>query len=199
MGALATATGGILTGVSTKLGGVISVAKGILCLPQLFSPNSLKYLTANIGNFLAAYASNVITSFTNFVTDTVTRNIQNATGITTSQLNAINNFIKDIKETIQLIKTFAETFEQQVTDMWEFLTDKENCDFAAAELGKCLISDVLDELPKSITKQLSDGTLDLNNKVLDITEKLRGPEKSLTRYYNQAQTFANKARIQQAF
>jgi formyltetrahydrofolate synthetase len=199
MGQLTNTASGILTGINSKFDGITSMAKGVLCLPQLFSPENLKYLTANIGTYLAAYAANVVTSLANFVTDTISRNIQNVAGVITSQLNAINNFIKDIKEAIQLIKTYAENLEQKMKDTWDFLTDTENCNFAAAEIGKCLISDILDELPKSVTKGLSDGTLDLNNKVLDITEKLRAPEKSLTRYYNQAQKFGNKARIQQMF
>lgn len=199
MSVLANATSGILTGVNTKFDSIITVAKGVLCLPQIFSPKGLQYLTANISTFLAAYAANVISGLTNFVRDTITRNIQNVTGVIGSQLNAINNFIKDIRESITLIKTYAKTIAQDTKNVWEFLTNNENCSFAAAELGKCLISDILDELPKATSKALADGTLDLNNKVLDVTDQLTQPQKSLTRYYNQAQVFANKAKIQQLF
>jgi conjugal transfer/entry exclusion protein len=199
MGLITNATSGILTGVSTKVGAITTMARGILCIPQILSPTGLKYLTASIGQFLTAYGANVITSLANFVTATVTRNIQNITGVITTQLNAINNFIKDIRESIQLIKNYATQLLSESRSIWNHLSDQLNCNFAAAELAKCLISDILDELPKSVSRQLSDGTLNLNNKVLDITDKLRGPEKSITRFTHQAQTFANKARIQQLF
>ena len=199
MGQITNATSGILTGVNTKFDSITTMAQGILCLPQIFSPDGLKNITASIGRYLAAYASNVITSLFGFVYDTISRNIQNVTGVITSQLNAINNFIKDISESIALIKNFAKGLLGDAKSVWEHITNKENCAFAAAELGKCIISDILDELPKAVTRDLSTGTLNLNNKILDITDKLTGPTKTITRATNRYQSLANKARIQQLF
>ena len=197
--AVTNSTSGIISGLNAKFDGITSVAKGILCLPQLLNPAKLKGLTANVGKMLTAYASNVVTGLANFVTATVTRNIQNVTGAIGEQLNKINNFISDIKESIQLIKTTAKALVDKAKNTWDFLTDTENCSFAAAELGKCIISDILDDIPRSVSKQLSEGTLDLNNRVRDITEGLTAPGRAITGYINQAQTLANRASIQQRF
>ncbi len=199
MGLFSTAVGGILTGVNTKIDSITTVAKGILCLPQILSPQGLQYLTSNVLNMLGAYAGSVIAGLTNFVATTITRTIQNVTGVIGSQINQINNFLKEINESISLIKTYLRGLGDRSKLTKDFLLDKQNCNFAAAELAKCLISDILDEVPKAVTKKLSDGTSDFNNKVLDVTSQLLTPEKTITRYVNQTQLLANRARIQQMF
>lgn len=199
MGAISTATGGILTGVSTKVGAITSVAKGVMCLPQIFSPQGLQYLAANVVNLLSTYAASVITGLTNFVADTITRNIQNITGTIGSTLNQINNLLREINESITLIKTYLTSLEDRAKNILDFLLDGSNCNFAAAELAKCMISDILDEVPKSVTKSLADGTSDFNNKVLDVTDSLLGPSRSLNRSVARYQQFANRARVQQMF
>jgi len=199
MGLFSTAVGGILTGVNTKIDSITTVAKGILCLPQILSPQGLQYLTSNVLNVLTTYAASVITGLTNFVATTITRTVQNVTGVVAGQINKINNFLKDINESITLIKTYLNNLDDRAKQIRDFLLDKQNCNFAAAELAKCIISDILDEVPKSVTKKLSDGTSDFNNKVLDVTSQLLKPEKTITKYLNQTQIFANKARIQQMF
>lgn len=199
MGLLSTATGGILTGINTRIDSITSVAKGVLCLPQIFSPDGLRYLTSNIGNMLSNYAASVISGLTNFVASTITNTIRNVTGVIGSQLNRINNFLKDINESISLIKTYLKSLDERAKNIMQFLLDKENCNFAAAELAKCLISDVLEDVPRAVTRSLSNGTSDFNNTVLNVTSRLLEPERTITRYLNQAQTFANRARIQQLF
>lgn len=199
MGLLSTATGGILTGVNTKIDSITSVAKGIFCLPQILSPQGLQNLTSNVLNIASAYAGSVISGLSNFVAGTITKTIQNVTGAIGSQINKINNFLKDINESISLIKTYIRNLDDRAKQIKDFLLDKQNCNFAAAELAKCMLSDVLDEIPKSITKSLADGTSDFNNKVLDVTSQLLKPEKTITRYMNQTQLLANRARIQQMF
>lgn len=199
MGLLSTATGGILTGINTRIDSITSVAKGVLCLPQIFSPSGLQYLTSNIGNMLSNYAASVISGLTNFVASTITNTIRNVTGVIGSQLNRINNFLKDINESISLIKTYLKSLDERAKNIMQFLLDKENCNFAAAELAKCLISDVLEDVPRAVTRSLSNGTSDFNNTVLNVTSRLLEPERTITRYLNQAQTLANRARIQQMF
>lgn len=199
MGALATATGGILTGVNTGFDSITTVAKGIMCLPQLLSPNGLKYLTAGIVSTLANTAGQFISGMLNFVSTTISRTIDNITGVIGSQLNAISNFIRDINESITLIKTYLRSLDERAKATLDFLLDSENCAFAAAELGKCIINDIINEIPKKTAKSLSDGTLNYNNKVLDVTTQLLAPEKSITKFMNRAQLFANKAQTQQLF
>jgi len=193
------ATSGILSGFNRKFDMVTGVAKGILCLPQLFSPKNLKNLTANVGKALVQYANGVVAGLTNFVTSTIVRHIQNITGVISSQLRLINDFIKDINESITLIKQTAKSLVTKVKNTLDFLKDTENCSFAAAELGKCIISDILDDVPRATAKQLVNGSLDLNKKVSDITNGLTHPSKSITKYLNQSQMLANKASIQQLF
>lgn len=199
MGLFSTAVGGILTGVNTKIDSITTVAKGILCLPQIFSPQGLQYLTSNVLNLLSTYAGSIIFGLTNFVATTISRTIYNVAGTVAGQINKINNFLREINESITLIKTYLRNLDDRAKQIKDFLLDKQNCNFAAAELAKCIISDILDEVPKAVTKSLSDGTSDFNNKVVDVTSKLLEPEKAITRYVNQTQLLANRARIQQMF
>jgi phage-related protein len=197
MGLIAVTAGGLITGYSNQFGALTSVAKGILCIPQLLSPSGLKNLTAGIMGALSAVAGEVIAGLLGFVGTVVSRTIENITGIISSQIAAINAFIEDISATITLIKSIIGSLDDIAKNTMKFLLDGQNCQFAAAELGKCIVGGILEEITNKAARDLSIGSLDYHKKVQDITTKLIEPERIIGKFNKKAQMFANKAAIQQ--
>lgn len=199
MGAISTTAAGVITGYSSQLGSLTSVAKGIMCIPQLLSPSGLAGLTSGILGTLNAVAGEVIAGLLEFVGTVVASTIAHITGVISSQLAAIQMFVADIAQTIALIIGVLTSLDDIAKDTWKFLTDGQNCQFAAAELGKCIVAGLIEEMKPKIAMALQEGSISYSEKINDLTANLLGPEATIAKFTEKSQMFANKAAIQQVF
>jgi hypothetical protein len=190
MGLISTTTSGILTGVSNKVGALTSVAKGVLCLAQVFTPQGLSNLTSGVLTTLTTYATSVVTGLTTMITSMAVQTVNNITGL-------IVGIVTDITDSVTMIKDYLQNLDDAAKDIKKYLLDQQNCNFTAAEIASCLLGDVVDDITNSVAKKISEGTTKLDDAVSDISSKILTPEKTISKYLDQAQSFANKAKIQQ--
>lgn len=196
---ISTTAAGIITGYSNKFGALTSVAGGILCLSQLFSPENLADFATGIIDGLQAAAGQIVAGLLDFVGSVVSNTIMGVTGIISTQLYIIQEFINDIAQTVAMIRGLIESLDDIAKDTLAFLKDSANCDFAAAELGKCLVAGIVEDITRKSASTLVDGSLQYQAKVLDATSNLVGANSPINQFIYKSQMFANKALIQQRF
>jgi hypothetical protein len=195
MGQISMTAAGILTGYSNQFGALTSVAGGILCLSQLFTADGLAGIWAGI----QAAAGEVIAGLLDFVGTVVSDTIMAVTGMVSTRLLIIQDFINDIAQTVALIRAALSSLDDLAKATLDFLMGAANCNFAAAELGKCLAAGVIADLTRKTTSSLVEGSLEYQATVLNATAKLVGPDSGINKFINKSQMFANKAMIQQQF
>ena len=199
MGQISTAASGILTGYSTQYGSIVSVAGGILCLAQLFTPEGLAGLTSGILSGLNAAAGEVIAGLLDFVSTTIANTVAAITGIISTQLAIIGSFIQDIAQTIALIIATVRSLDDIAKATLDYLKSAANCNFNAAELGRCIAASVVADITRKAAPTIIEGTLAFENRAIDATTNLLGTDTAINNFVYRSQMFANKAAIQQQF
>lgn len=198
MGPITMATGGMITGYSNQLGAITSVAKGILCLPQLLSPENLKNLTAGILGELSRSAGEIVGGLLMMISSTITNTINAITGAISAELAVINSFLQDIANSIAMIIGVISSLDDIVKGTIAFLLDGQNCQFAAAELARCLVGEIIGDITRKQAMEMNKSLDKYNEKVFNITQKIAGPDTTINRFIGKSQMFANKAIIQQS-
>lgn len=191
MGFIANTTGGILTGINNKFDSITGIAKGILCLPQLFTSGQGGIMSA-----LQRQAAGVVYGMSQLVTSIVTRTLNQLVGKLGKELAVLNAFLQDIRQSITLIKTFITSLDDKAKSTFDFLKDQENCKFVAAELGRCIIGQVTGAVTKKLAKDLTGGTKDIGTEVNKISKSLFAPDKSIEQYVKRSNYFISKSAAQ---
>jgi len=162
-----------LGGISGKLNNLTSVAKGVLCLPTMIAG-----LVSSIPNIIGGVVGGINTALTNIVSTaaaTAEAAIQNAVGEITGRITdvttKVNALLGDVQNAVSQVVGFVDYLKASVGDVKSFVNDKENCNFAGAALGKCIVQQTLNNLTKKDLRDASAGALDisrLTNKVTSV-------------------------------
>lgn len=153
-----------LGGISGKLNDITSVAKGVLCLPTMISG-----LTSAIPSLIGSITTGINTGLSNIIdaaTATVQATIQNAVSSITDKVTDItarvNGLVGDVKNSIGQVVGFVDYLKASVDDVKNFVSDKENCNFAGATLGKCIIQQTINNLTTRDLRDASAGGVSIS-------------------------------------
>lgn len=170
IGSISSGVDKALGGISGKLNNLTSVAKGVLCLPTMIAG-----FVSSIPNIIGGVVNGINTALNNIVgaaTATVEAAIQNAVGEITGRITdvttRVNALLGDVQNAIGQVLGFVDYLKASVNDVKAFVSDKENCNFAGAALGKCIVQQTLNNLTKKDLRDTSAGSLSvtsLTNKV----------------------------------
>ena len=188
-----------LGGISDNINGFSNIARGALCLPTLISgafnaiPGMINNLVSGIGNILAGSASSLINNA-----------IQGAVGDAVNKINgkisAFNNAVSSISNTINSIKSTIDNLQSQTLDILNFIPSKDNCQFAAAELNKCVTKQAVSSISNKQLRDVAAGVIDIgtitngiNKSVSSATGPIVGIANKQVKQLNRAVTVVKKA------
>lgn len=171
IGSISSSVDKTLGGISGKLNDITSVAKGVLCLPTMISG-----LVSNIPNIIGGLSTGINSGLNNIInaaTATVEATIQNAVNDITSRITdfttKINGLIGDVQNSVNQVLGFVDYIKASVSDVKSFVSDKENCNFAAASLGKCIVQQTINNLTAKDLRDASAGSLNVTGLTSKVT------------------------------
>ena len=85
---------------------------------------------------------------------------------------------------LSIAKEFYDDLKAQIQDVKDFVKSKENCQFAAAQLANCIISQAISNLSFKGIKDISSGLGSIDSKVSKLAGKISKPADVISGYMN---------------
>jgi len=180
-----TQIGGLITGTAGKVESISGAIGGILCLPQLVMEELVAIVKQSISILLAAPLA-MANALLGIVNDTINAVVNSVIGALNNLIASIQGIIDSVIQSIQNIKDFVNRIKNN-------LFNKDNCNFNAASLLKCITANVVNNIKKSDISKINDGIITITNKAQEISNKLVEPGNVLTSYLNKTSSSLNRA------
>jgi hypothetical protein len=180
-----TQIGGLITGTAGKIESISGAIGGILCLPQLVMEELASIVKQSISTLSSSPAA-MANALLGTVNDTINAVVNNIVGALNNLIASIKGIIDSVLQSMQNVKDFVKRVKDN-------LFSKDNCNFNAARLLKCITSNVANNIKKSDISKINNGVITISNKAQEISNKLAGPGDVLTKYLDKTSSSLNRA------
>jgi hypothetical protein len=186
---------GFLNAANIRADQLTAIAKGALCLPSLISnlPDLGKSLIGNVIASTNSILSDATSTISSIITSTIDNAINKITGSIAGTLNSITRFIAEVVGTIEEVKNFANGLKDKVSDIKDFTSSKENCNFAAASLLNCITSQALANVSAKAAVEVRKGLVPIDSIVDDISDIIAKPGGVINNSINKTAFDINRA------
>lgn len=188
---LISSVGRFINAANTKADQLTAGAKIALCLPSILSniPNTIGNVISGLGTTL----ENTVSAISNIVLNTVNGAISKITGSIINTINAATSTLAQLGSAIEQVKEFKDGILERVNDVGDFVSKKQNCDFAAAELLNCIVSEVLSSVTPTIAIDVARGLKPVTEVVNNITGAISKPGGAISGAVNNTATEIERA------
>ena len=172
-------------------------AKAVLCLPSIIAglPDLGKGIIggviAKIGKTLENYASTI----SNIVTNTIKGAVSQITGSIVGVFDIITSTLGQIGSVIEAGKEFAQGIKDRATDVIDFTSEKENCNFAAASLLNCITAQAIGSVSSKGAVELAKGLRPVADFANDVSNEISSVGGALTRTVDKAAGQVDRATL----
>jgi len=200
--ALINSVGGLFSAVSSKVGAITSVAKGIMCLPSILSGlpgllgNTAKGVLGSLKNQATGMMAGIVNGISGMITDIIQDAVNQITGAIANVFNTILQLEATIFATIGLAQALLESIRSQVKEALDFAKSQENCRFAAAEMFKCIAGSMINDLSKKAAINAKFDISGIDKLVSKASSKLSQPGNVIERYTSKISNSVDKATSQ---
>lgn len=175
-----------------------TAAKIVGCIPSILSnlPSILGQVGGNILKTVAAQATLIAQGIVESAIGIVENAINTATGIVEGYLNQIIQIISTIAATVQMVKELFTGLKDRAASIKDFVSNEENCTFAAASLLNCVASTLLKDLTKDVTKKINNKISTVNDYVDSKLDKFSEKGEFFNNYSKKMGNAVDKANAQ---
>jgi|TARA_R110002126_G_scaffold288622_1_gene442528 hypothetical protein len=181
---------------SNKVGQLSTIAKGALCIPSIISglsTDGIKKLAGAVAGSIASAIQGSISAVTDLALGAVQDQVNKLTGAINGLISTATGLVATIAGTIETAKQFYQNIKAQILDIKDFIDTKENCQFAAASLANCIISESINNLSLKAVKDISSGLGSIDNKVSELSNKISEPVGAINNFMDKGSKQLNKA------
>jgi hypothetical protein len=172
-----------------------TLAKGVLCLPSILRGSVTT--SASIIKGIKAGASQTIIALTSTVNSLIVGTIQNQvsllTGAAVSVVNTIQGAIASVAAAAEISKIFVSGLKARVADIKSFISDKDNCNFAAGTLTSCIINQSLNSVTSKAIIDISKGTSSVSGITSNIAKDITSSTGVINNFINKQSAQINRA------
>jgi hypothetical protein len=180
-----TQIGGLITGTAGKIESISGAIGGILCLPQLVMDELAAIVKQSIATLLLSPIA-MANALLGIVNDTINAVVNNIVGALKNLIASIKGIIDSVIQSIQNVKDFVNRVKNN-------LFSKDNCNFNAANLLKCITANVSNNIKKSDISKINNGSITISNKAQEISSKLAEPSNVIAKYLDKTSNSLNRA------
>jgi len=188
MANIVSSVGRFFNAANAKADRLTTIAKGALCLPAIIT--SLPNLGKNLIGNTKANLSVILTGATSIVSDLITNAINTSISQLTGSITGVINTAQGLVASVAGVKLQAEEFVKglkgKATDIKDFTSKKENCNFAAASLLNCITSQALSNVTTKGAVDISKGLKSVNSFTNEISESITSKDGAIDRTINKA-------------
>ena len=175
-----------------KIGKLSTVAKGVLCLPSIISGLSIDGIKNLAGSITSAVADSIAAA-ADLALGAIQDQVNKITGAINGLISTVTGIVATIAGVIDIAKDFYDDIKAQIQDVKDFIDSKENCQFAAASLANCIISESINNLSLKGIKDISSGLSSIDSKVSEIAGKISEPAGVVKGFMDKGSKQLNKA------
>ena len=163
-----------------------TIAKIGLCLPSILSslPGTIGGLANTALKSIAGSVTDVVGGLSGIVTGIVDGALSSITGAVTGVLTKFLNIQAQIESSIRAVLGLFNSLKEKVDDIKKFVSDSDNCKFAAASFLGCMASNLLCELSNKVANSLTDPLGGVTNKINDFSDSFSSGVASEGGYIN---------------
>ena len=182
-------------GLNAGLGQLSSMAKAAFCLPSIIAGafSAIPGIASGVISGVASGIANSIQDITTNVTATVQGAIQGVVDKVNGVTSQLQSLLGDVAATVQEINNFINNAKAAIDDIRSFVSEKENCNFAGATLGKCIAQNaVLNVTADKLGKLAKQGS-DINNYADKLVSGADSPINQINGFVNKQTAQLNRA------
>jgi hypothetical protein len=174
--------------VTNALNQIGAVAKGALCLPSIITglPSTLGAIAGGIAAAATSAAASILETATIIVSNAIAAQIAKITGAIDSLINTVTSLIATVGAVIEIAKTTAASIYNRTNEITDFLLNKENCNFAAAVLANCMVSQALGTVTGKLTVDLGKGLTKIDDIGDRVASAISSPAGAVDNFMNKA-------------
>jgi hypothetical protein len=175
-----------------------TAAKIVGCIPAILGnlPSILGGVASNILKTVAAEATLIAKGMVDAALNIVQSALDTAVGIAEGYIKRILQLQATILGTIESIKEFFKGLQERAEDIKKFVSDEENCKFAAASLLNCVAGSLLKDFTNDIKKKINSKIYSVEDYVNTQVNKLSEPGELYDKYASKAGAAVDKANSQ---
>lgn len=180
---LISSVGRFFSAANQKADQLTAGAKAVLCLPSIITglPNLGKGIVgsalANIGKTLENFSMTV----SDIVTNTINGAVNQIVGSTVGVINTAVRAVGQVGGVIETSKEFVNGLGGRVKDVKDFTSEKENCDFAAAQLLNCITAQAVGAVSNKGAIDLAKGLKPVADFANDVSDSISAPGGAIER------------------
>lgn len=175
-----------------------TAAKIVGCIPSILGslPSILGGVASNILKTVAAEATLIAKGMVDAALGIVQNALDTAVGVVEGYVKKILQLQATILGTIESIKELFRGLQQRAEDIKNFVSDEENCKFAAASLLNCVAGTLLKGFTNDIKKKINSKIFSVEDYVNTQVNKLSEPGEFYDKYAKKAGNAVDKANSQ---
>ena len=171
---LINSVGRFINAANLKADALTAGIKGALCLPSIIAglPDLGKGLIGSVASQLTRTLAATVDTVAGIVTNTINGAVAEITGaiagVVDSAQRAYDQFVNSIVEAYE----FAKSVRDKAKDVGEFISEKENCNFAAANLINCITAQALGSVSTKSAIDISKGLKPVSDFASDVASEI---------------------------
>ncbi len=186
----------LTSSIAGKVRELSTIAKIAACLPSILTslPAALGSAAGSVVGAAANAAKNLLSSAGGFLQGIINETVTRITNAVTGLINTVLNIEAQLVASFDQLKRLAGFLDKEFDDTVEWLKNKENCNFAAAELINCIAGRLLTQLSSTFASRISGGLdLAVDSLLDDVVGKIEDPAKKLNGWVNNTASQIDKA------
>lgn len=185
---LMSSVGRFVNAANQKADQLTAGIKGVLCLPSIIAglPNLGKGLIGATISNLTKVLENTVSTISGIVTNTINGAVNTITGSIAGVVDSIQRAIDNVVGSIQTLKDFADGINNRAKDVKEFISDKENCDFAAASMLNCITAQAVASVSDREAVNIAKGLKPVSDFAEEVADKISAPGGAIDRSVQKA-------------
>jgi len=192
---LISSVGRFFSAANQKADQLTAGAKAALCLPSIITglPNLGKGIVGGVISNIGKTLENFSSTISNIVTNTINGAVNQIVGSTVGVVNTARRSVGQVGGAIEQGKDFVTGIDDRVKDVGDFTSEKENCDFAAAQLLNCITAQAVGAVSNKGAIDLAKGLKPVADFANDVSEAIAAPGGSIDNAVNKTANQIDRA------
>ena len=180
---LINSVGRFINAANLKADALTAGIKGVLCLPSIVAglPDLGKGLIGSVTAQLTKTLESTVGAISGIVTNTINGAVSEITGAISGVLDQVNSFLYELKAAFDKVYAIQRDVRERSKNIKEFISDKENCNFAAAQMLNCIVAQAVGEVSKKGAIDIAKGLKPVSDAASDIADKIAAPGGAISR------------------
>jgi len=180
---LISSVGRFFSAANQKADQLTAGAKAVLCLPSIIAglPNLGKGIVGGVLSNIGKTLENFSMTVSDIVTNSINGAVNQIVGSTVGVVNTAIRSAGQVGGAIEQGKDFVDGIDERVKDVGDFVSEKENCDFAAAQLLNCITAQAVGAVSNKGAIDLAKGLKPVADFANDVSKTITAPGGAIER------------------